>query len=151
SAVAVDAAGSPFVTGMTRSADFPAANAFQPTCASCTTAEFEFDAFVSKLNSNGTALIYSTFLGGHARDIGRDIVVDSIGNAYVPGQTSSVNFPTTAGAFQASFHNEADAFVAKFNSLGSALVYSTFIGGNDLDTATGLAIDSSGNAYISGL
>src|SRR5262249_44303144 len=147
----VDAVGSAFVTGMTRSANFPTANALEPACASCTTAEFEFDAFVSKLNSDGTALVYSTFLGGHARDIGRDIAVDSVGNAYVAGQTSSLDFPTTTGAFQTAFHNKADAFVAKLNHAGSALLYATFIGGNDLDLATGIAIDSAGNAYISGL
>lgn len=151
SAIAVDAAGFAFVTGMTRSANFPIVSAFQSACASCTTAEFEFDAFVSKLNVNGTALVYSTFLGGHARDIGRDIAVDSGGNTYVTGQTSSLNFPATAGAFQTSFHGGADAFVTKLNAAGSTLLYASYIGGNDVDVASGIALDSFGNAYLSGL
>src|SRR5262249_52978178 len=73
SAIAVDSIVFAFATGKTRSANFPTANALQSSCASCTTAEFEFEAFVSKLNVNGTALVYSTFLGGHSRDVASGI------------------------------------------------------------------------------
>jgi hypothetical protein len=150
SGIAADAGGSAFVTGSTRSANFPAADAFQPACASCAAPEFEFDAFVSKLNANGTALVYSTFLGGHARDFGLGVAVDDVGNAYVAGQTSSLDFPVTTGAFQTSLLGLANAFVAKLNAAGSALMYSSLIGGSDFDVATGIAVDGSGNAYLSG-
>lgn len=151
SAIALNAEGFAFVTGRTRSANFPTANAFQSACASCAAPILEYDAFVSKLNPNATALVYSTFLGGNARDTASDIVVDSIGNAYVAGHTSSNDFPITTGAFQTSFHGLADAFVTKLNTAGAALQYSSFIGGGDFDAATGIALDSSGNAYLSGL
>jgi hypothetical protein len=153
-AIAVDAAGFAFVTGMTHSANFPTANAFQSACASCTqNINPGPDAFVSKLNADGTALVYSTFLGGNSGnsfDIGRAIAVDSIGNAHVAGWTASSNFPITAGAFQTSFRGAEDAFVTKLDAAGSALLYSSFIGGSDFDVATGIALDSSGNAYLTG-
>src|SRR5258708_36934399 len=130
--MAWDDGGFAFVTGRTRSANFPTANAFQSACGRCTAtpqASPEDDAFVSKLNANGTALVYSTFLGGNARDRGWGIAVDSIGNAHVAVQTSSSNFPITTGAFQTSYHEVADAFVSKLNAAGSDLVYSSFVGG----------------------
>src|SRR5262249_38747898 len=114
------------------------------------TQSVEFDAFVSKLDTDGTALVYSTFLGGHARDTGSDITIDSAGNAYVTGQTASLDFPTTAGAFQTSPRGGGDAFVTKLNAAGSALQYSSYLGGNDFDAANSVAIDSSGNAYLTG-
>src|SRR2546425_22124 len=95
-------------------------------------------------------LAYSTYLGGSSFDRGAHIVVDSAGNAYVTGPTSSSNFPTTTGAFQTTFGGQFDVYVTKLNSSGSALVYSTYLGGNDLDFGDGLAVDSAGNAYVSG-
>jgi hypothetical protein len=150
SAIAVDGAGSAFVTGSTRSTNFPTANALQPACASCATPFFEFDAFVSKLNAAGTSLVYSTFLGGNARDAGWGIAVDSVGNAHVAGETSSIDFPVTTGAFQTSERGLSDAFASKLNGAGSALLYSSFVGGDYFDSATGIALDSSGNAYLTG-
>ncbi len=154
--IAVDATGSVYVVGTTQSPDFPTtAGAFRRTGAA---GNFS-DVFVSKINSTGTALIYSTFIGGSDLDFGRRIAVDRLGNAYITGQTKSTNFPTTAGAFDRSFNvltcprcgiDQYDAFVAKLNPAGSALVYSTFLGGTDIDDARGIAVDGSGNAYVTG-
>ena len=155
-ALAVDASGNAYVTGITQSPNFPTtAGAFDRTGA----ASNNLDAFVTKLNSNGTALIYSTFLGGSNFEWGRGIAVDGAGNAYIVGQTKSSDFPTTGGAFDRTFNvdtcprcgiDQYDAFVAKLNTAGSGLVYSTFLGGFDLDDALAIAIDGSGNAYIGG-
>src|SRR5262249_39629468 len=137
--IAVDAAGNVYVTGSTQSSDFPTtAGAFDRTGAVPTFV----DAFVAKLNPTGTALLYSAFLGGNQDlDWGRRIVVDASGNAYIVGQTKSGDFPTTGGAFSRTlaipancprcFADNYDAFVAKLNPTGSALVYSTYLGGTD--------------------
>ena len=117
------------------------------------------DAFVTKLNAAGTALVYSTFLGGPNSEWGRDIAVDTAGNAYVTGKTMSSTFPTTAGAFDRSFNvdncprcgiDQVDAFVTKLNPAGSGLVYSTFLGGTSPDETFGIAIDGARNAYVTG-
>jgi hypothetical protein len=158
SGIAVDGDGNAYVTGTTMpsglfsSNDFPmTAGAFQTQlgntngCPPCL-----FEAFVAKLNPAGSALIYSTFLGGDRSDAGSRIAVDPAGNAYVAGTTSSSNFPTTAGAFQTSLNGLRDAFVAKLNANGSGLVYSTYLGGGDDESGVGIAIDRDGNAYVSG-
>ena len=88
------------------------------------------DAFVAKLNPTGSALVYSTYLGGSVDDFGYGIAVDSAGDAYVTGFTESTNFPT-ANPLQATFGGGNDAFVAKLNPAGSALVYSTYLGGSN--------------------
>jgi hypothetical protein len=143
--IAVDAAGSAYVTGETASADFPTTpGAFR------TTRNGADDAYVTKLNPAGSALVYSTFLGGSQVDFGVRIAVDASNNAYVLGNTSSPDFPTTAGAFDTTQNGGFDIFVTKLNAAGSALVYSTFLGGAGFDSAGGLAIDSAGNAYVSG-
>ena len=144
-AVSVDSSGSAYVTGFTRSANFPkTAGAFQTSLAS-----FSDDAFVTKLNASGSALVYSTFLGGINDEVGNDLALDSSGNAYVTGETRSNNFPVTPGAFQTTYISR-DAFVTKLNAAGSALVYSTYLTGNADEYARGIAVDSSGNAYIAG-
>ena len=144
-AIAVDGAGSAYVTGETGSSNFPTTpGAFD------TTRNAAFDAFVTKLNAAGSALVYSTFLGGSAVEFGTRVAVDTAGNAFVTGTTSSPEFPTTAGAFDRSANGAFDAFVTKVNAAGSALVYSTFLGGQGFDSGSGLAIDSAGNAYVSG-
>jgi hypothetical protein len=147
-AVAIDSAGNAYLTGTTNSTDFPIVpGTFQTVEAGGD------DVYVAKLNSAGTALVYSTFLGGSAEEDGLAIAVDSSGNAYVAGATLSSNFPTTAGAFQSSFAGPAgatDTFLTKLNSTGTALVYSTYLGGTSDDVAKGLALDSAGNAYIAG-
>jgi hypothetical protein len=106
------------------------------------------------LNSRGTALVYSTYLGGSSFDPSRGIAVDRKGNAYVGGTTASFDFPTTPDAFQPAFAGGAqDAFVTKLNRRGTALLYSTYLGGSGLDTGfggVGLAVDEDGNAYVTG-
>src|SRR5262249_50119935 len=112
-----------------------------------------FDAFVSKLNASGSALVYSTYLGGAGADFGNAIALDGSGNAYVTGSTFRGNFPVTPGAFQAAFRGGVfvgDAFVTKLNASGSALVYSTYLGGSSDDSGNGIAVDGSGNAYVTG-
>jgi hypothetical protein len=108
------------------------------------------DAFVTKLNPTGSALVYSTYLGGSDGDNGSGIVVDATGNAYVTGTTVSTNFPTTAGAFQTFNAGRLDAFVTKLNPTGSALVYSTYLGSSGNDNGFGIAVDATGNAYVTG-
>jgi len=140
----VDSSGDAYVTGYTNSTDFPTMNPLQPANAGGD------DAFVAQLNPSGSALVYSTYLGGTNDDLGYGIAVDSSGNAYVTGQTGSTNFPTM-NPLQPANAGGADAFVAQLNPSGSALVYSTYLGGSDVDLGYGIAVDSSGNAYVTGL
>jgi hypothetical protein len=143
--VAIDAQENVYVTGTTSSADFPVSpGAFQ------TVLNGPEDAFVTKLNPTGTALVYSTYLGGADFDSGTDIVVDPAGNAYVTGSTQSTDFPVTAGAFQPTFGGDRDAFVAVINTEGNALVYSTYLGGTGDDQGRGIAIDSEFGIYVTG-
>jgi hypothetical protein len=145
--IAADSAGNAYVTGGTNSTDFPVTpGAFQTVCHG-------FDAFVAKLNASGSALVYSTYLGGSGGDGGSGIAVDSAGNVYVTGGTSSTDFPVTPGAFQTTYGGNGDAFVSKINATGSALVYSTYLGGSGIygDSGSSIAVDSSGNAYVIGV
>src|SRR5262249_28646421 len=107
------------------------------------------DAFVAKLNAAGNALLYSTYLGGSGFDVAGGITVDGAGNTYVAGNTASPNFPTTTGALQ-TVHGGSNAFVAKLNAAGNALLYSTYLGGSGQDGASGIAVDGAGNAYVAG-
>jgi murein DD-endopeptidase MepM/ murein hydrolase activator NlpD len=107
---------------------------------------------VVKLNAAGSELSYATFLGGGMSDWGDDIAIDSSGAAYVTGETVSFDFPTTPGAFDTSYNGGYDdAFVVKLNASGTALNYATFLGGSESDLGTGIAIDSSGAVYVTGL
>jgi hypothetical protein len=142
--IAVDGAGNAYVTGSTGSTDFPTMNPLQPTYGG----GYD-DAFVSKINPVGSALVYSTYLGGSGSDGGSGIAVDSTGNAYVTGNSTSTNFPTM-NALQSTYGGNGDAFVSKLNSSGSALVYSTYLGGRQGDWGSGIAVDSAGNAYVTG-
>jgi len=155
-AIAVDPSGYAYLTGYTASANFPTTtDAFQPTFAG---SSHSSNAFVTKLNPTGTAPVYSTYLGGAGSgDVGNAIAIDGSGNAYVAGNTGSVNFPVTPGAFQTSNHfvsniafYSATAFVTKLNAAGSAETYSTYLGGSGGDVATGIAIDNAGFAYVAG-
>lgn len=144
-AIAVDPTGSACVTGFTRSATFPVtAGAFQ------THPGGGDDGFVTRLNPDGTALEYSTYLGGSDLDQPTAIAVDRTGSAYVTGSTSSPDFPVTAGAVERVSHGGGDAFVSKLTPAGSALVYSTFLGGRGDDQASGIAVDAAGDAYVTG-
>jgi VCBS repeat-containing protein len=143
--IAVDSSGNAYVTGMTVSDNFPTVNPFQATNKSP-----DGTVFVTKFNATGTALVYSTYLGGSGGDAGEAIAVDSAGSAYVTGWTCSSDFPT-ALPLQASLKGNCDPFVTKFNPAGAGLVYSTYLGGSSgNDRATGIAVDSSGNAYLTG-
>jgi hypothetical protein len=142
--IAVDSTGNAYVTGFTESTNFPIANALQSTFGP------PADAFVTKLNAAGSALVYSTFLGGIGQDQGESIAVDSAGNTFVTGYTHSNDFPTL-NALQGTPGGDRDAFVTKLNAAGSALVYSTYLGGSDLDVSESMAVDSAGNAYLTGM
>ncbi len=143
--IAVDRAGRAYMTGATNSVDFPATpGAFDPGYNAGS------EVFVSKLNTAGSTLLYSTYLGGSASEEGLEIAVDFTGRAYVTGFTGSADFPTTPGAFDQSLNGLNDAFVAKLNANGSALLYSTYLGGSVADEGRGIAVDRSGNAYLTG-
>src|SRR5207245_2912332 len=110
------------------------------------------DAFVTKLSVSGAALVYSTYLGGSLDDRGSSIAVDSSGAAYIAGNTNSTNFPTHTPV-QAANSGAQDAFVAKLNASGSALLYSTYLGGTGTETielGRSIAVDSGGSAYVTG-
>jgi hypothetical protein len=142
--IAVDSSGRAYVVGQTTSTNFPVLNALQNVNSG------QSDAFVSLLSASGNQLVYSTYLGGSGNDQGQAIAIDSSDNAYITGSTTSINFPTV-GALQSSFGGGGeDAFVAKINSAGQALVYSTYLGGNGSDLGGGIALDPSGNAYVTG-
>jgi hypothetical protein len=143
--LALDPVGNAHVTGFTGSADFPAtAGAFD------TTYNGGLDVFVSVLNAAGSALLYSTFLGGTGSESANAIVLDRSGNTYVTGGTGSADFPATAGAFDTTYNGGYDVFVSVLNAVGSALVYSTFLGGVDRDEGVGIALGRTGNAYVTG-
>ncbi|PYT97430.1 MAG: hypothetical protein DMG38_19595 [Acidobacteria bacterium] len=146
SGMSVDSSGSAYVTGTTDSPDFPTANAVQAHLASTVGP----NAFVAKFSPDGSALVYSTYLGGSSNDHGNAITVDTSGNAYVTGLTQSLDFPTTAGAFQTICGCNSDAFVTKFSADGTRLAYSTYLGGGAEDQGNSVAVDLSGSAYITG-
>jgi Bacterial Ig-like domain (group 3)/Beta-propeller repeat len=141
--IAVDSVGNAYVTGYTGSSNFPTMDPLQPAN------DGGGDAFVTKINAAGSALVYSTYLGGSGFDEGFGIAVDSAGDAYVVGRTYSSDFPTM-NPLQPANGGGSDAFVAKLNSAGSALVYSTYLGGGGNDYGGDIAVDSTGSAYVTG-
>jgi len=166
--IAVDGRGNAFVTGRTNSTDFPTSeDAMQRNYrggvppAEPVDPQLAFragDAFVTKLNPSGSAIVYSTFYGGSQNEAGMAIAVDAQGNAYVAGLTNSTNLPVTPGAAQTVYGGGlgqtdfviGDAFVLKVNPTGTAAVYSTYVGGRQNEVTLGLAIDGQGSAYITG-
>jgi hypothetical protein len=154
-AMATDANGNIYITGTAFAPDFPTTlGAFQTSGQGGLN-----EIFVSKLSADGTQLLYSTYLGGHngsADDDGLAIAVDSLGQAYVGGNTSGLDFPTTAGGFQTqagscpNTGSYCDGFLTELNASGTGLVYSTFVGGTDADRVHGVALDSNGNVYLTG-
>ena len=146
--IAVDGSGNAYVTGSTEStqATFPV------TVGPDLTYNGFGDAFVAKVNAAGTALLYAGYIGGNNSDAGLGIAVDGSGNAYVTGFTDSTQatFPVTVGP-DLTYNAGEDAFVAKVNAAGTRLLYAGYIGGIGLDAGNGIAVDSSGNAYVTGL
>ena len=148
--IAVDLQGNAYVTGKTGSVNFPTKNALQPVYGGA------WDAFVTKLNPTGSALVYSTYLGGSGEEnyinagVSGAIAVDPRGSAYVTGSTQSANFPTK-DPFQPILKGSVDAFVTKLTPTGNALMYSTFLGGTGGETAWAIAVDQhSGQAVVTG-
>ena len=166
--LALDNAGSAYVTGYTKSIDFPTKNGYQSASPAKQGGSSYPSVFVTKFSPDGSSLVYSTYLGGNGTEYGYAIAVDSSGNAYVTGYTNSVNFPITSGAYQtvcapipnntgestaSSNCNSSDysAFVTKLNAAGTGLVYSTFLGGyGNWSYATAIAVDGAGQAYVAG-
>jgi len=149
--IAVDGPGDAYITGNTQSTNYPIQNALQTGNGG------GYDAFVTQLSADGSALVYSTYLGGNSDEDGYGIAVDGMGDAYVTGDTFSGNFPTcnpvqsTPGG--GSCHGGgacSDAFVTQLSADGSALAYSTYLGGNSDDHGEGIAVDGAGNAYVTG-
>jgi hypothetical protein len=148
--IVVDGSGNAYITGYTDSASFPGSGGSSLQSANGGST----DAFVTKINATGTAVVYSTFLGGNGgNEYANDIAVDGSGNAYITGQTDSSNFPgVTGGSIQPSFAGgSTDAFVTKINAAGSAISYSTYLGDTAEDTGLAITVDGSGNAYVTGI
>jgi Beta-propeller repeat len=149
-AIAVDAAGNAYVVGYAGPGFPTTPGAFQTADKSKIPS---INAFVTKLNPTGSALVYSTYVGGSMWDAANAIALDATGNAYVTGSTASSDFPTTLGAFQPIYRASAqsrNAFVTKLNADGTALLYSTFLGGSNWDQGNGIALDTQANAYVTG-
>lgn len=148
--IAIDGAGSAYVAGGTASSDFPTTpGAFDRSF----NGDVLRDAFVVKLNPEGSGLTYATLLGGSGDDSSLGIAVDGAGSAFVTGGTHSDNFPTTPGAFDTSYNGityYGEAFAVKLNPTGSELTYATFLGGGRVDYGIGIAVDSAGSAYVAG-
>ncbi len=143
--IAVDGTGNTYLTGRTNSTDLPVtADAFESTYSG------GYDAFVAKIQAQGAALAYATFLGGDGDDWAQAIAVDGEGGAYVTGATQSADFPATTGALDVEYGGERDAFVSKVNGAGTGLAFSTFLGGSGADEGAAIAVDAAGNAYITG-
>jgi hypothetical protein len=162
--LAVDGAGNAYIAGATDSTNFPFTNAIVNGTYNGTNltgvldknvGTFPSDAFVAELETNGSSLIYSTYLGGEGYDAAFGIAVDSSGNAYVTGYTGSTNFPTTTAiqnhlACTNSFYFNANAFVSEIAAGGSNLVFSTYLGGTNFDEGQGIAVDGAGYIYVTG-
>jgi hypothetical protein len=146
-AIALDALFDAYITGSTSSTNFPKGGSPPPYQGSY---GGDTDAFITKLRYDGEAIIYSTYIGGNNYDIGQGIAVDSSADVYVTGSTSSANFPTTASAFQTTYGGNSDAFVSKLDPSGSKLLFSSYLGGSDIDYGLALAIDPSGNVFVTG-
>lgn len=147
--IAVDGSGNAYVSGYTASTDFPVENAYEEDYGGG-----DWDAFITKFNSNGNTVAYSTYLGGSENDEGHAIAIDGSGNTYVTGHTESDNFPTTPGAYDTTHNGGPDVFVSKLSADGGTLSYSTYLGGSDEtvhgDNGLRIAVDSLGCAYVTG-
>ena len=145
--IAIDADGNVYVVGYTGSTNFPT------TPGAYDSSLNGVDVFITKLDPTGSYLIYSTYLGGVEADYGIGIVIDADGNAYVTGCTDSYDFPTTPGAYDTSYNEQRNVFITKINSTGTTLLYSTYLGGGggyERNIGRGIAVDSEGNAFVTG-
>ena len=151
--IAIDPDGNAYVSGETRSNDFPnTTNAFDRTYNSGPSNQGP-DVFVLKLSQGGSALIYSTYVGGNANDWAFDIAVSSNNTAFVTGYTASTNFPVTPGAYDTTFNGGevvGDVFIIRLNSNGSSLIFSSYIGGNSWEIGYGLKLNSFNDIYLTG-
>ena len=143
-AITVDSSGQALVSGYTDSTNFPTASPYRATNSGAR------DGFITRLSPTGSTLVYSTYLGGSGSDLAFAIALDGQNNFYVAGSTTSTSFPTV-NPYQATLVALRDAFVAKFNPTGSTLLYSTYLGGNADDVGYGIAVDTSGSAYVAGI
>ncbi|MBK8143802.1 MAG: SBBP repeat-containing protein [Bacteroidetes bacterium] len=144
--IAIDSSGNAYITGATNSNNFDiTVGAFQTTFGGG-----NYDTFVSKLNATGTALYYSTLIGGSDEDWGKSVAIDTLGNAFITGSTLSSNYDITPGAFQPTIAGNWDVFLTKLNPIGTILIYSTLVGGIGNEDASSIALDVLGNIYISG-
>ncbi len=142
--IRVDSDGFAYITGVTNSSDFPVQYPIQATLSG------KSDAFVTKLTQNGSALVYSTYIGGRGQDLGLAIALDSSRNAYITGTSGSPLLPVPSIPQNSTFNGLGDAYIAKINSTGNGLVYLEYIGGRVTETGYGIDVDSGGNAYITG-
>jgi hypothetical protein len=143
----LDKKGNFYLDGFTDSTDFPTTpGTFQPTFGGGPN-----DAWAAKLNRTGTALVYSTYLGGEGEEDVFDLTTDRSGSAYIPGLTSSADFPVTPGAFQTTFQGgDLDGYLTKLNPTGTKAVYSTYLGGSDFDITGTVRVDRRGVAHVAG-
>jgi len=144
--IAIDSSGNAYVTGRTGSSNYPVTTGAYDT----THGGGWCDVFVTKLNATGTGLLYSTYLGSSSFEEGFDIAVDSSGNAYITGDTTSSSFPTTSGAFDTTYNGATDGFISKLNASGASLVYSTYVGGSSTDIPESLYLFPDGNLTVAG-
>ena len=142
--IAVDSAGCAYIVGETWSLDFPGATSISKPRM------WDSDVFVTKLNPAGTAVLFSSFLSGSARDVAKAVALDSHGNLYITGFTLSSDFPTTSGALRGRPAGQEDAFIAKLGGTDGTLQYSSYLGGAGTDIATSIAVDASGEVYLAG-
>ena len=153
-AITIDGFGDAFIAGGSASTGLGTAGAFQPNCTLDAQGNCEGDAFVAEINPNvsgaGSEILF-TYLGGSLADSASGIALDTLGNIYVTGSTVSQDFPIAAAAFQGTYGGgNDDAFVTKMNPTGSALLYSSYLGGTQTDNGNGIAVDTSGSAYVAG-
>ncbi len=144
--ISTDSSGNVWIVGSTSSTDFPMASPLYGTYLGG-----NFDVFLSKLSSDGSSLTYSTYLGGTGEDRGVGVVLDTTGNVYVTGRTTSTDFPVVNPIYSTYRGGVFDAFITKLNGSGSSIIYSTFIGGSGDDRSLAIALDNAGNSYITGV
>jgi hypothetical protein len=156
-AIAVDRAGNAYVAGSAAAGTVPTTAHVVQRAPGGNATPGGGDAFIAKLNPQGSALLYATYLGGSGDDHATGLALDHAGNVYVSGTTTSRNFPITPHAWQRTYHGGSatagggDAFVAKVNGTGSALVYSTYLGGTGVEQSGGIAVDRGGDALVTGM